>query len=97
MRLQRVAKSFDNPDYVFELKRDGFRAIAYIEDHKCKLVSGNQNHFNFLFLTVALGKLPVEKAILDGEVICLVLWKSTAQGIEVLHNLFAQVVFLQMR
>jgi hypothetical protein len=31
MRLQRVAKPFDNPDYIFELKHDGFRAIAYIE------------------------------------------------------------------
>jgi hypothetical protein len=29
MRLQRVAKPFDNPDYIFELKHDGFRAIAY--------------------------------------------------------------------
>jgi ATP-dependent DNA ligase len=32
MRLQRVAKPFDNLDYIFELKHDGFRAIAYIED-----------------------------------------------------------------
>jgi ATP-dependent DNA ligase len=31
MRLQRVAKPFDNPDYIFELKHDGFRAIAYME------------------------------------------------------------------
>jgi bifunctional non-homologous end joining protein LigD len=71
MRLQRVARPFDNPDYIFELKHDGFRAIAYIEDHKCKLVSRNQNHFNFLFLSIALGKLPVDNAILDGEVVCL--------------------------
>jgi bifunctional non-homologous end joining protein LigD len=60
---------FDNPDYIFELKHDGFRAIAYIEDGKCKLVSHNQNHFNFLFLSVALGKLPVDNAIVDGEVV----------------------------
>jgi bifunctional non-homologous end joining protein LigD len=44
MRLQRVAKPFDNPDYIFELKHDGFRAIAYIDDGKCKLVSRNANH-----------------------------------------------------
>jgi hypothetical protein len=29
MRLTRVAKPFDGPDYIFELKHDGFRAIAY--------------------------------------------------------------------
>jgi hypothetical protein len=31
MRLTRIAKAFDDPDYIFELKHDGFRAIAYIE------------------------------------------------------------------
>jgi bifunctional non-homologous end joining protein LigD len=71
MRLQRVAKPFEDPNHIFELKHDGFRVIAYIEDGKCKLVSRNQNHFNFLFLGVALGKLPVDNAILDGEVVCL--------------------------
>jgi hypothetical protein len=45
MRLQRVTKLFDDPDYIFELKHDGFRAIAYIENGDCKLVSRNLNHF----------------------------------------------------
>jgi bifunctional non-homologous end joining protein LigD len=85
MRLQRVQKPFDNSDYIFELKHDGFRAIAYIEDGKCKLVSRNQNHFNFLFLSVALGKLPVENAILDGEVICL-----DANGVSQFNHLISR-------
>ena len=34
MRLQRVAKAFDNPYYIFELKHDGPHAIAYVEDGK---------------------------------------------------------------
>jgi bifunctional non-homologous end joining protein LigD len=41
MRLTRVAKPFDDPDYVFELKHDGFRANAYIEDSTSRLVSRN--------------------------------------------------------
>jgi bifunctional non-homologous end joining protein LigD len=45
MRLTNIAKAFDDPDYVFELKHDGFRAIAYIEAGECKLVSRNLNHF----------------------------------------------------
>jgi bifunctional non-homologous end joining protein LigD len=85
MRLQRVAKPFDNPDYIFELKHDGCRAIAYIEDGKCKLVSRNQKHFNFLFLRVALGKLPGENAILDGEVVCL-----DANGVSQFNHLISR-------
>jgi bifunctional non-homologous end joining protein LigD len=85
MRLQRVAKPFDNPDYIFELKHDGFRAIAYVDDGKCKLVSRNQNHFNFLFLSVALGKFLVDNAILDGEVVCL-----DANGVSQFNHLISR-------
>jgi bifunctional non-homologous end joining protein LigD len=45
MRLSRIAKPFDDPDYVFELKHDGFRALAYIDAAECKLVSRNLNEF----------------------------------------------------
>ena len=61
-----------DPDYIFELKHDGFRAIAYIEAGECKLVSRNLNHFkSFDHLKKSLDKLPVQNAILDGEVVCL--------------------------
>ena len=72
MRLRRVAKPFDSPDFVFELKHDGFRAIAYIEDGECKLVSRNLNRFrSFATLSNALERVPFENAILDGEIVCL--------------------------
>ena len=72
MRLTRIAKAFDDPDYIFELKHDGFRAIAYIEAGECKLVSRNLKHFkSFESLRRSLNKLPVQNAILDGEVVCL--------------------------
>jgi bifunctional non-homologous end joining protein LigD len=72
MRLTRIAKAFDDPDYVFELKHDGFRAIAYIEAGECKLVSRNLKHFkSFVSLKESLGKIPVKNSILDGEVVCL--------------------------
>jgi bifunctional non-homologous end joining protein LigD len=41
MRLKR-SKPFDSPDYIYELKHDGFRAIAYIDDGNAELVSRNQ-------------------------------------------------------
>jgi bifunctional non-homologous end joining protein LigD len=72
MRLTRVAKPFDDPDYLFELKHDGFRAIAYVEGGGCRLVSRNSNQFKtFGTLRESLAKMPVQNAILDGEVVCL--------------------------
>ncbi len=36
----RIAKRFNGPDYIFELKRDGFRALAYIEEGTYSLAGG---------------------------------------------------------
>jgi bifunctional non-homologous end joining protein LigD len=71
MRLRLVKEPFDHPDYIFELKHDGFRAIAYIQNHKCKILSRNLNALRFESLKRVLAKLPVENAILDGEIVCL--------------------------
>ena len=72
MRLTRVAKPFDDPDYIFELKHDGFRAIAYIEDGTCRLVNRNSNQFKtFGSLMESLAKLSVKNVIMDGEVVFL--------------------------
>jgi hypothetical protein len=29
MRLRLIKEPFDDPDYIFELKQDGFRVISY--------------------------------------------------------------------
>jgi bifunctional non-homologous end joining protein LigD len=72
MLLARVARPFDHTDYVFELKHDGFRCVAYIEDGECELVSRNLSSFKlFESLKKSLAALPVKNAILDGEVVCL--------------------------
>ena len=60
--------SFDHPNYIFELKHDGFRAIAFLQNGESKLISRNQRNLGFEALKRALAKLPVENAILDGEV-----------------------------
>ena len=41
MRLRLVREPFDHPDYIFELKHDGFRAVAYLQNGECKLISRN--------------------------------------------------------
>ena len=71
MRLRSVSQPFDDPDYIFELKHDGWRALAYVEDGACKLVSRNLKGLRFDLLQKALGGLPVRNAILDGELVVL--------------------------
>ena len=41
--LQQIAIAFDDDEWVFEVKHDGFRALAYIKDGACQLV-GRNNH-----------------------------------------------------
>ena len=45
MRLLRVVKPFDDPDFVWEWKIDGFRGLAFIENGRCRLVSRNGHTF----------------------------------------------------
>jgi hypothetical protein len=39
MPLVRIPEPFDHPDWLYEIKHDGFRALAIIEGHRCRLVS----------------------------------------------------------
>jgi ATP-dependent DNA ligase len=41
---------FDDPDFLFELKVDGFRALAYIDDGNCELVSRRRNPYKRTFM-----------------------------------------------
>ena len=65
-------KAFDDEDWLFELKYDGFRIIAYIEKSIVKLRTRNNKDYTKKFPPVAeaLSKLKGE-AIIDGEVVVL--------------------------
>jgi bifunctional non-homologous end joining protein LigD len=71
MRLRLVKEPFNNPDYISELKHDGFRAVVYVQNGECKLVSRNLKNLQFASLRAALATLPVRNAILDDEIVCL--------------------------
>ena len=43
MLAESIEKPFDGPDWLFEIKWDGYRAIAFIDKGKVRLVSRNQN------------------------------------------------------
>jgi bifunctional non-homologous end joining protein LigD len=57
MRLRLIKEPFNDPDFIFELKHDGFRAIAYIENKECTLVSRNLKHLKLDSLKKALSQL----------------------------------------
>jgi bifunctional non-homologous end joining protein LigD len=72
LRLGRRVSPFSHPDWLFELKWDGFRAVAYIEKGQCRLVSRKGNTFkSWPALCSTIASLNCEDAILDGEIVCL--------------------------
>ena len=71
-QLSLVREPFDHPDFLFELKHDGFRALAYISEGRCELVSRRRNAYkSFRELRDQLGELKVKDAVIDGELVCL--------------------------
>jgi hypothetical protein len=45
MRLARITEPFDHSDWRFELKSDGFRALAHVAGHRRQRVSGKRHIF----------------------------------------------------
>ena len=68
-----VEKPFDDPNWIFEIKWDGYRAIAFIGNSGVRLVSRNQNDLTPRYPELRdLGKfLRAKNAVLDGEVVVL--------------------------
>jgi bifunctional non-homologous end joining protein LigD len=70
MLARLVEKPFDHPGWLFEVKWDGYRAIAEVERGGVSLYSRNQQSFTKRFAPIAesLRRLGHE-AVLDGEVV----------------------------
>src|SRR5258705_13845598 len=73
IRLSRRPEPFDSDEYLYELKIDGFRALAHIAEGKGDLISRNGNPFRgFAELATWIAEhLKVEDAVLDGEIACI--------------------------
>ena len=72
--LARLARHpFDSPDYLFELKWDGIRALAFIDGNELKLLSRTSTDITAHFPELAgLPKqIHAENAVLDGELVCM--------------------------
>jgi bifunctional non-homologous end joining protein LigD len=72
MPLSRRPLPFDHPEWIFELKYDGFRSLTVIQNGRTQLISRNGNPFNsFADLRKGLTLPLARKTVLDGEIVCL--------------------------
>lgn len=63
---------FDNPAFLFEIKWDGYRAIAEIKKGKVRLYSRNNQDFTKIYQSVVKAISAIHHdVILDGEVVAL--------------------------
>src|SRR5438552_2148743 len=72
--LSRRSEAFDSDDFLFELKIDGFRSLAYISRmpsaSSCLATETLFRGFKELAAWIG-GHLRVESAVLDGEIACV--------------------------
>ena len=68
-----IEKPFDDPEWLFEIKWDGYRSVAFIERGTVRLVSRNQNDMTTQFseLKDLFKHIQAEQAIVDGEIVAL--------------------------
>ena len=72
MECALVAKVPDGPQWVYEIKLDGYRAIAMKSASKLAMFSRRRKSFNrqFPYIAEALGDLP-EGTVIDGEIVAV--------------------------
>ncbi len=73
MLLYEVKEPFDDKDYIYELKLDGIRCLAYLDSRS--VVLQNKRHKDVTEIYPELSemyKCVKKRVILDGELVCLV-------------------------
>jgi bifunctional non-homologous end joining protein LigD len=71
MVLRQQTQPFDDPNWIYEIKHDGFRAFAVIEHGQCRFFSRKRHKlYGYCNLREALAKeINADTAILDGELV----------------------------
>ena len=72
MLLLRTERLPEGPDWLYEVKLDGYRALAVKSGGNVQLRSRNDNDFStrYVRLTKALGAMP-DETVIDGEIVAL--------------------------
>jgi hypothetical protein len=73
MMAQFSAQPFDDPEWIFEMKWDGYRALATIDAGHVNLWSRNGLRLDskYALIVQELAKLKLKSAILDGEIVAV--------------------------
>lgn len=73
MLATAIEKPFDSDEWLFEIKWDGYRSVAFMDDGKLRLVSRNDNDMTALYPEI--GDLATyfrgRKLVVDGEVVAV--------------------------
>lgn len=89
MLAKEIDKPFDDKEWIYEMKWDGYRAIAKVNEKEVSLYSRNGNTFNYSYPIIvdALKKLDIH-AVLDGEIVVMdENGKSSFQGLQFYQNI----------
>jgi bifunctional non-homologous end joining protein LigD len=64
-------RAFSSDDWLYEIKWDGYRAVAFIEDSNVRFVSRNQNEMTSLYpeLSEIVPNVNGKRIVLDGEIV----------------------------
>jgi bifunctional non-homologous end joining protein LigD len=67
-----VNEAFDDDDWIFEIKWDGYRALSFVKNSEVEVISRNLNSFTETYtpVTAALKELNVD-VVLDGEIVAV--------------------------
>jgi bifunctional non-homologous end joining protein LigD len=71
MKPTLVDTPFDDPDWLFENKWDGYRAIAVIDKHNTKLLSRNDVSFAKYYPIIDVLNTWPCNAVIDGEIVVM--------------------------
>src|SRR5271157_1423999 len=68
-----VDRAFDDQQWLYEIKWDGYRAIAFLDGGSVRLVSRNQNDLTAAYPELAFipDAMKADTAVLDGEIVAL--------------------------
>jgi bifunctional non-homologous end joining protein LigD len=68
-----VDKPFDNDEWLYEIKWDGYRAVSFLDGKSLRFVSRNQNDLTSAYpeLHEIVSGVKARTAILDGEIVAL--------------------------
>ena len=73
MLLHEAKEPFDDKDYIYELKLDGIRCLAYVDIHSVILQNKRHKDVTEIYPELSqMKKCVKKKVVLDGELVCLV-------------------------